>query len=281
MPARTQTAPPATAIVEAERAFMSSVRSRGVRDGFLAWLAPTAVVFRPGPVEARRSYERLPAGWNGLLEWRPLRAAVSADGRLGWSTGPWTWKRDSTARKLDASGQYLTVWRRQADGPWRAVLACGVDQSRPEGLDGELAFSAPVSGERLGSRPLAARQSLYQADASFARIAASEGLPSAVARYATDDVVVLRANAPRFVGRDAARDSLAARGTTADLMSTAQWIADSGDLGYTYGSFVTGRGAAADSSWYVHVWHRGAAATWRLAAQVVMPLPATGTDSRP
>ena len=89
---------------------MANVRSLGVRDGFLAWLAPTAVVFRPGPVEARRSYERLPAGWNGLLEWRPLRAAVSADGRLGWSTGPWTWKRDSTARKLDASGQVSQVW---------------------------------------------------------------------------------------------------------------------------------------------------------------------------
>jgi hypothetical protein len=34
---------PAAAIVGAERAFAAQVRSAGVRDGFLAWLAPTSV----------------------------------------------------------------------------------------------------------------------------------------------------------------------------------------------------------------------------------------------
>ena len=58
----------------------------------------------------------------------------------------------------------------------------------------------------------------------------------------------------------------------AHLMSNAQYISTSGDLGYTYGTFVTGS-AAADSAYYVHVWQRGAASTWRLAFEVVMPIP--------
>ena len=57
-------------------------------------------------------------------------------------------------------------------------------------------------------------------------------------------------------------------------MSNAQYVSDAGDMGYTYGSFVTGTLAEPDSAWYVHVWHRGPAATWRLAFQVVMPVPA-------
>ena len=87
-------------------------------------------------------------------------------------------------------------------------------------------------------------------------------------------MIVLREGRGRIVGRDAARDSIAAHETVAKLMSNAQYVSDAGDMGYTYGSFVTGTLAEPDSAWYVHVWHRGPAATWRLAFQVVMPVPA-------
>ncbi len=260
-------------IVRAERGFAAQVRSQGVRDGFLAWLAPTGVVFRPGPVIGRTSYQKQPAGWNGLLAWHPVRAAISADGSLGWSTGPWTWKRDSTQKKVDAFGEYMSVWRKQPDGSYKAVLDCGIGHADPNRDENDVAYSAPVPGTGLGSRPLAARQSLYQADATFARIAASEGVSGAIARYGSDDIVVLREGAQRITGRTAAQDSVRRRESIAKLMSNAQYIADSGDLGYTYGSYVTGTLASQDSAYYVHVWHRGAAATWRLAFQVVMPVP--------
>jgi ketosteroid isomerase-like protein len=261
-------------IVAAERAFAARVRALGVRDGFLEWLAPTAVVFRPGPVNARTSYLKQPVGWHGLLAWSPAFAAISADGQMGWSTGPWTWRTDSTAKKLDASGEYMSVWRRQADGTWRAVLDCGIaSPASSRGLD-SVRTLVPQAAGRLGARPLAARQSLYQADASFARTCATDGVAAAVARTGADDLIVLREGRSRIVGRDAARDSIAAHETVAKLMSNAQYVSDAGDMGYTYGSFVTGTLAEPDSAWYVHVWHRGPAATWRLAFQVVMPVPA-------
>ena len=272
IPARTAPASDPELIVRAERAFAARVRELGVRAGFLDWLAPTGVVFRPGPVMGHTSYEQQPLGWHGLLAWHPVRAAISADGTLGWSTGPWTWRRDSTQKQPDAYGDYMTVWRKQADGSYKAVLDCGIGHGDPGREERAITFSAPVAGSNLGSRPLAARQSLYQADASFARYAATEGVPGAVARYATDDIIVLREGSERRVGRKQAHEATE-REHQASLMSNAQYISDSGDLGYTYGTFVTGAGAAADSAYYVHVWHRGAAATWRLAFQVVMPVP--------
>src|SRR5262245_5642814 len=108
----------AGAIVAAERGFAAQVRAEGVREGFLAWLAPTGVVFRPGPVNGLAAYAKQPGGWHGLLAWSPVHAAISADGKLGWSTGPWTWQRDTTQRKPDAHGEYLTVWRKRGDGAW-------------------------------------------------------------------------------------------------------------------------------------------------------------------
>lgn len=260
-------------IVRAEKAFAARVRQLGVRAGFLDWLSPTGVVFRPGPVMGHTSYEQQPIGWHGLLAWHPVRAAISSDGSLGWSTGPWTWRRDSTAQKADSYGEYMTVWRRQPDGSYKVALDCGISHGDPWREETTVKFSNPVPGANLGSRPLAARQSLYQADASFARYAATEGVAGAIARYATEDIIVLREGAQRLVGRATVHDSIAVREPEAKLVSNAQYIAESGDLGYTYGSFVTGSPVLPDSAYYVHVWHRGAAATWRLAFQVVMPVP--------
>ena len=265
--------PPAAAIVTAERAFAAQVRATGVRDGFLDWLAPASVVFRPGPVSGIKTYEKQKPGWTGLLAWTPTHAAISADGKLGWSTGPWTWSRDSTQKKPDAHGDYMSVWRMQSDGSWKAVLDCGVSHPAPARDTPAVTYSAPVPGANLGSKPLATRQSLYQADAGFAKLAGTSGVSDAIAHYGTDDIIVLREGDQRVTGKGAAHDAIASREDKARMVSNAQSVAGSGDMGYTYGTFVTGSPADPDSAWYVHVWHRGAAASWKLACQVVMPVP--------
>lgn len=271
--ARTARGPDPAEIVTAEHDFAASVRALGVRDGFLAWLAPGSVVFKPGPVMGVAHHQKLAPGWNGLLAWTPVRAAISTDGRLGWSTGPWTWRRDSTQQKPDAQGEYMTLWRRQSDGRWKVVLDGGIGHGPASTAEPALSFAPTAAAARLGSRPLAARKSLYEVDASFARTASLEGVAGALRKFAADDVVVLRDGSSRLMGRAKALPTVAASETRAQLVSNAQFIADSGDLGYTYGSLVTGPEAAPDSAWYVHVWQRSAATPWQLAVQLVMPVP--------
>jgi ketosteroid isomerase-like protein len=273
LPARTAPDADPAEIVLAERSFAKSVRALGVRDGFLAWLAPTSVVFKPGPVMAVAHHQKLAPGWTGLLDWSPVRAGISADGGLGWSTGPWTWRRDSTQRTADAHGEYMSVWRRQADGSWKVVLDGGIGHPAPTGVEPAIRYARPIPGARLGGRPLAARKSLYEADAGFARAAALEGVGGALRRYAAEDVIVLRDGSPRLSGRTATVPAMAASASRAEMVSNAQFIADSGDLGYTYGSLVTGAAADPDTSWYVHVWQRSPQAPWQLALELVMPQP--------
>jgi hypothetical protein len=272
-PARTAATPDPAEIVRAEREFAMSVRALGVRDGFLAWLAPSSVVFKPGPVMGVAHHQKLPPGWKGLLAWAPVRAGVSSDGRLGWSTGPWTWRRDSTQVEPDAYGEYMSLWRRQANGQWKVVLDGGIGHGPPSGNEPALSFAPTLPGARLGSRPLAARKSLYEADASFARTASLEGVAGALRKHAAEDIVVLRDGSARLQTRAKALPALVASDRRAQLVSNAQFVADSGDLGYTYGSLVSGTETAPDSAWYVHVWQRTAATPWQLAVQLVMPVP--------
>ena len=271
--AETTSPPPdASQLVRNEQEFARDVRAHGIRDGFITWLAPTSVVFRPGPVDGRTTWRARPPS-PVALEWTASRAVLSSGGEMGWTTGPWTFRRDTSQTKVEAWGDFVTVWKRQWDGSWRAVLDGGV--SRPQvpimGLEPEIVTLPGAAGGRKSTPWL--RQTLWQADADFARMAAAQGVGEAIEHHALENVIALREGMPRFVGRTVARDSLGTRERTATLASNAQFVADAGDIGYTYGSYVTRGPAGTDSSWYVHLWHRGRERSWKLALDLVLPGP--------
>jgi len=259
------------ALIDAEHAFAHDAARLGTREAFVRWLAPSAVVFQPGPVNGRKWYAARPAS-KGLLAWEPEVAILSDAGDLGWTSGPWTWRADSTKRAPDATGTYVTLWKRQADGSLKAVLDVGTSHDAPG------VASGPPRMLRLEAAPsqrgaLAQRNALWKADAEYARVAGASGVAAAFAGSAGAEARVLRENLPPVVGRDAARDSLARWHDRAALMSLAQFVSDSGDLGYTYGTFVVRDGARSDSSYYVHIWQHGAARSWELALEILHPVP--------
>jgi ketosteroid isomerase-like protein len=259
------------ALVEAERAFARAADSGTVRDAFLAYLAPTAVVFQNGPVNARKLYQSRKPGASRLA-WQPAFAAMSSAGDLGWTTGPWQWRRDRGRSAPDATGEYTTLWRRQPDGTLKVVLDLGIDHDPPPaGTPAPVPVLRTLAGTRSSRGPLAARGALWKADANYARVTAAQGHAAAFAAVATEDVRLLRQGAFPVIGRKAARDTLAAHAATEQLMSTAQYIADSGDLGYTYGTLIARRAAGADSSYYLHIWHRDGARPWQLAFELIKP----------
>ena len=258
-------------LVEQEHAFAAMAKSQGIRAAFMEWMAPTGVVFSPGPVIGRKSYEARPAT-PARLEWDPDHAVMSASGDMGWTTGPWTYRRDSTDLQPIAYGQFVTVWRKQPDGSWRASIDAGIGHAPPSiGVTEPSLRTLPAmpAGWR---KPLAERKSLWQTDAEFVKVARAEGPAAALLKYAAFDVVVLRDGAQRWIGVTAV-DSVAAREPKVDMMSTAQFMSQAGDLGYTYGTYVVPREADADSGHYVHIWERDPSRVWKLALEVVLPLP--------
>uniref|UniRef100_A0A832I572 Nuclear transport factor 2 family protein n=1 Tax=Eiseniibacteriota bacterium TaxID=2212470 RepID=A0A832I572_UNCEI len=121
--------PEADSLAAAERAFARAAVERGMRTAFLEYLAPDAILFRPGPVHG-------PAAWRGrpespaVLDWRPAFVEVSGAGDAGFSTGPWTLRATRDAAPT-AHGQFVSVWRRARGGPWRVVLDIGISHADP------------------------------------------------------------------------------------------------------------------------------------------------------
>ncbi len=123
--------PEETAILAADTAFDQAVADRSV-DRFLALIADDATFAGGG--EPARGHDAIRAGWaryfeagGPTLRWTPRTAHVLTAGRdVGVTTGSWVLRAtDANGRPTEARGEYLTVWRKQADGAWRAVFDTG------------------------------------------------------------------------------------------------------------------------------------------------------------
>lgn len=77
-----------------------------------------------------RGREAVVAAWRPLfgahgprLRWAPARAGVASSGDLAFTTGRWTLTaKGKDGKPVREEGEYATVWRRGADGAWRALL---------------------------------------------------------------------------------------------------------------------------------------------------------------
>ena len=61
------------------------------------------------------------------LVWDPDTATIAAGGDLGYTIGRYQLRRlspDGSFAVL-STGRYLTIWRKQADGSWKAELDTG------------------------------------------------------------------------------------------------------------------------------------------------------------
>lgn len=116
------------ALMAADRAFAAQTADRGL-DGWMDAYAPDAVRLSMGGTvaqgtEAVRAFDAaLFADPTQRLVWAPTDAGSFSDGRHGFTTG----RSALLSARGDTlyTGVYVTLWRREADGRWRAILDTG------------------------------------------------------------------------------------------------------------------------------------------------------------
>ena len=276
--AQAQQRPPAskelTALVETERAFAERARATNWRDAFLEYFVDGMKGFEGEDVKARLKSRPAPPK---ELEfwWEPRYGDIAASGDLGWLTGPVrTRLPQANSGKPDFSN-YASVWRRQPDGRYKVIEDVGISTPEmPVFLPG---FTrAPAATRYTGSeRGDAARGGLADADrrltAALQRSQA-EAYGAASAPYAR----LHRQRTMPIVGREPILAwSKTQTAWTAGESRFAD-VADSGDLGYTKGSYEQpagpdAKGTQAESGYYLRVWSRDAQGAWWVVLDVTQP----------
>ena len=270
--AGTQTALPQSlqTMADTERAFAEAATQKGIRDSFLEYFAEDAVAFTPEPVSATARLRSRPARPFSELElrWEPRTGDVAASGELGWLTGPSTFIDHTTADAKPQPGNYLSVWRRQADGRWRVFIDVG---SQPPAA---VSFAPGFTRFPLASRyrgadsPEQSATALRTAESALNSKIGSGGAAAAYGEVTTAASRLHRSGFLPPIGAAAIRAWMAAHGGTATASTTTVATAQSGDLGYSYGTWVSGA-APADRHAYVRIWQRDASGAWLVTADVL------------
>ena len=113
-------------IEAAEREFAEYARNHSVRDAFLAFAAPNAVLLRGGQlVEGRGKigeYFDNSELKEMRLSWKPDFVDVSKSGDMGYTYGKFSLSaKDAQGKDVRSEGVFHTVWKRQPDGTWKFV----------------------------------------------------------------------------------------------------------------------------------------------------------------
>jgi ketosteroid isomerase-like protein len=255
-------------IVDLEARFAAASREHGAKAAFLEFLDEESIVLQPGPTWGRAAWtvnEDLP----GTLDWLPDRAQISADGDLGFASGPWVLEpRDPEGRRVE--GRYVTVWKNGAGG-WRVWFDGGFGR-KPAGAweaRGKDPALGPFACERGPSVPAGELQLL---DLALSGIQGGETHGQRMLARLDADAWLFHKPSVEGAGAAAAREAaIAALPATLQYWPMGAGIASSGDIGYSYGLSAPDQAASADAS-YVHIWCRHGGA-WRLALQLRTSLP--------
>jgi ketosteroid isomerase-like protein len=112
-------------LVETEIGFARAAETKGTKAAFLEFIADDSIVFQPAETNGKLFWKEKIAS-PALLIWKPSVADISSDGNLGYTTGGWESRPNGKESKATTFGQYATVWRKESDGKFKAVLDIGV-----------------------------------------------------------------------------------------------------------------------------------------------------------
>jgi len=271
-------------LVEAERAFSRTSDEKGIREAFLAWLAPDAIVFRPMPVEGRPVYEKMDPASPAHLIWEPEVAEIAASGEMGYTSGPY---RLSPQRGAEPTrfGHYVSVWKKQPDGTWKVFLDIGVQHDRPASVSPVTNVATPRAPADVAAlSPEALRdeeKAVGNRGGQFESRVGAHGYRKALAESAATDVRVYRPGRFPSVGKDRIKDlippsaGMVYPGSKRRQGRFQALVAWSGDLACTYGTSEYGKTkSAAETVSFLKIWRKDRSGTWKICLDIQIPVPA-------
>lgn len=198
-----------------------------------------------------------------VLDWHPQYVETAPSGEMGLSTGPWTITSKKDPSDPATHGQYVSVWKREGQGPWKVVVDLGIGHPQ------QALWSAPLEA-RTSPTVTGSGGSLADAEARFCAESLAHGARAAYRAAGADDVRFYRQGHAPVKGREAV---LAAPAMVDDKLAWTverMEIARSGDFGYARGHYAAAATPGAPAGWYLRVWRREASG-WRVVMDVTNP----------
>ncbi len=267
-------------LVEAERAFARTSVEKGIRESFIMFFADDGINFQPHPVKTKETLLKQPAPATRppiVLDWQPVYADISRAGDLGYTTGPYSLTDHSPQNRPPRYGTYFSIWKKQADRTWKVVVDAGI--KTPDHSGQAVTFkAASQSPSRRGTSKInlqIERAALMNLDREFLRASQSREVSAAFLDYLGGEPRLHRDGRFPLIGRDSIQAFLSANKMEFTWEPIQSDIAQSGDLGYSYGSYdlTYSDTKVTEKGYYVRIWKRDAKGKWKLELDTLSPIP--------
>jgi len=257
---------PAAKIYETEKAFEKMAAEKGVNAAFIEFMAPMGVMFVPEARNAREFWKSIPASTSSLT-WNPVWIDIASNGTLGYSIGNSIRRPKGKDDPNEIHGHYLSIWTKQSDGEYRALLDTGINHPKPASIPTEWKSPTDIGGDK-NERRLSAADSAVPFYASVEANAAK-----AYKNYLTDDAIMMRSGKEPFVGKKAALDYIEKEKPTIRFSKRKSFV-EGPDLAYVYNiySIVDKDGKEIEGGNFVQIWklRKG---RWLIAADALIASP--------
>ena len=252
-------------VFDTEKAFEKLVAEKGIKAGFIEFMAPSGIIFRPGPVNARESFTAGPDSPAALI-WNPVWIEVSSNGLVAYSIGNSIFKPKGKDDTNEIYGHYISVWSRQPNGEYRALLDTGINHDKPTSMPTE--WKTPNVTDP-NDRKLSAADS----STGFWETIEKVGSVKAYKTYLADDAIVMRSGKQPYFGKKAAVSFLESQQPRITFPKRKSFI-ESADLAYVYNTYtiVDKAGAEIESGNFVQVW-KLRNGRWLIAADAWVAAP--------
>ena len=184
-------------LLDTQRAFEHATAERGIRSAFLEFLRDDAIVFQPGPTNGKQHWSKRETDASAIFVRDLTYSDIASNSLMGYTTGNWRSYQKGKSEGLARFGQYVTIWERGADGKFRATVDITVSHDKLPFTETDKRLSRKHKGDinKRGWSP---------ADSSMNFLRASmtgSGLGGGYAKFAADDVRLLRDGSPPITGR--------------------------------------------------------------------------------
>ena len=254
-------------IYETEKAFEKAVAEKGLNQAFIEYSTTDGTCFFPGyPVNCLEYFKTQPASTAALF-WNPTFIDVSSNGALAYSTGNSVFKpkgKDDTAAFY---GEYATIWQRQPDGNYKAVLDLGIGHKEP---NTETKWTSPAdTGQELNEKKFSAADT----STAFFEMTTKQGVSRAYKAYLADDARLLRDGKMPIVGKQAALGELKNNRSIVNFAKRSVFVG-AADMAYISNGYTTTdkEGKTLEKGNFLQVWKlRGN--KWQIVLDVFVPAP--------
>lgn len=254
-------------IFETEKAFEKMVAEKGMNAGFIEFLSPTGIMFMPDAVNGRDAWRARPAS-AATLTWNPILIDVSSNGALAYSIGNSMFRPNGKDDPNVFYGHYISIWTRQRNGEYRAVLDTGINHDKPASMPADWKSSTLIGNAKMDSKLSAGDHST-----GFFALIEKQGMTTAYNAFLADDAVVMRDGSQPFFGKKLAINLLKKEKRRIVFARRKSFI-EAGDLAYlnsTY-QFINQSGEVTERGNFVQVW-KLVGESWKIVSDVFVPLP--------